>query len=59
MILINSAMPESSETARLKAELEKKYDAPVVVKDALNMSEDDVSEIMGAVLSNSRLNLST
>lgn len=51
VILINSAMPESSETARLKAELEKKYDAPVVVKDALNMSEDDVSEIMGAVLS--------
>ena len=49
VILINSAMPESSETARLKAELEKKYDAPVVVKDALNMSEDDVSEIMGAV----------
>lgn len=51
VILINSAMPESSETARLKAELEKKYDAPVVVKDSLNMSEDDVSEIMGAVLS--------
>lgn len=51
VILINSAMPESSETARLKAELEKKYDEPVVVKDALNMSEDDVSEIMGAVLS--------
>lgn len=51
VIVLNSAMPESTETERLKVELENKYDAPVIVKDVLNVTSEDISEIMSAVLS--------
>ena len=34
----------------MQEELAAKYDAPVLVKDALNMSAEDISEIMQAVL---------
>lgn len=50
VIVLNTASPEKPENEKLKEELEKKYDAPVVVKDALNMSAEDISEIMQAVL---------
>lgn len=50
VIVLNTALPDSTATESLRRELEKKYDAPVISKDVLNMSESDVSEIMSAVL---------
>lgn len=49
-IVLNVADENSESTQRLKDELQKKYDAPVVVKNALEMNEDDVSEILETVL---------
>lgn len=49
-IVLNVADENSERAQRLKDELQKKYDAPVVVKNALEMNEDDVSEILETVL---------
>lgn len=49
-IVLNVADENSESVQRLKDELQKKYDAPVVVKNALEMNEDDVSEILETVL---------
>lgn len=49
-IVLNVADENSESAQRLKDELQKKYDAPVVVKNALEMNEDDVSEILETVL---------
>lgn len=50
VIVLNVADVNSESAIRLKDELEEKYDAPVIVKNALNMGEDDISEILQAVL---------
>lgn len=49
-IVLNVADENSESAQQLKDELQKKYDAPVVVKNALEMNEDDVSEILETVL---------
>ncbi len=43
----DESSPQSIDVARI---LEQKYDAPVIIKNALNMSEGDVSEIMENIL---------
>lgn len=50
VIVLNVANVNAESAQNLKEELEKKYDAPVVVKNALNMDEDDISEILESVL---------
>lgn len=50
VIVLNTTSPEKPENKKLQEELSAKYDAPVLVKDALNMSAEDISEIMQAVL---------
>lgn len=50
VVVLNSAKPNAPETLELKVELEAKYDVTVVVKDALNMNEDDIAEIMNSIL---------
>lgn len=49
-IVLNTKAPESGENEKLKDALKEKYGVPVLVKDALNMSAEDISEIMEAVL---------
>lgn len=49
-IVLNTADPASDSAYALKAELEAKYDAPVTLVNALNMSESDISAIMESVL---------
>lgn len=49
-ILLNVADESADSAQKLKDELQAKYDAPVIVKNALDMSDDDVSEILETVL---------
>ncbi|MBQ7667802.1 MAG: stage IV sporulation protein A [Clostridia bacterium] len=50
VVLLNSAYPESSDTIKLKEELEEKYDTPVVVVDCMGLTVDDINEILKNVL---------
>lgn len=49
-IVLNSKTPNAPETIKLGADLSAKFDVPVLVKDALNMTEDDVSDVMQTIL---------
>lgn len=49
-IVLNVADENSQSAQKLKDELAKKYDAPVVVKNALTMKESDISEILETIL---------
>ena len=49
-ILLNVADESADSAQKLKDELQAKYDAPVIVKNALDMSDEDVSEILETVL---------
>lgn len=50
VILINSIMPNSSETAELKQQLENKYSVPVVACNCAELSVDDINSIIEKVL---------
>ena len=50
VILLNVKDTRSESAVALKAELEDKYSAPVLVKNALEISEDDISEIFESIL---------
>lgn len=50
VILLNSRNPESEEAIELKEELEKKYASPVVLASCADMEEDDIKEVIRAVL---------
>lgn len=49
-IVLNVADENSQSAQQLKDELAKKYDAPVIVKNALTMKESDISEILETIL---------
>lgn len=50
VILLNTREPESERANNLKKELEEKYDATVVVASCADMEEDDIKEVIKAVL---------
>lgn len=50
VILLNSRNPYSKEAKELKEELEIKYEAPVVALSCADMEEDDIKEVIKAVL---------
>ena len=50
IILLNSAMPESENAQKLKAELEKKHGVPVFLFSCADMRLDDINGIMQNVL---------
>ncbi|MGN1096851.1 MAG: stage IV sporulation protein A [Christensenellales bacterium] len=50
VVVLNSTHPESEDTLKIKEALQAKYDAPVIAVDVLNMTENNVSEIMESVL---------
>ncbi|MBQ8689456.1 MAG: stage IV sporulation protein A [Clostridia bacterium] len=49
-IVLNSRVPESEEARALAMELEKKYSAPVALVNCLNLSAEDIKEILKLVL---------
>ena len=50
VILLNVKDVESESAKALKEELEDKYSSPVLLKNALNMTEDDISEVFESIL---------
>lgn len=49
-IVLNSAHPESESASALAYELEKKYNAPVALVNALALDDEDISSIMELIL---------
>ena len=50
VILLNSRFPESEGAKRLEEELKEKYQSPVVTLSCADMEEDDIKEVIRAVL---------
>lgn len=50
VILLNVADTNSESAKALKCELEEKYSAPVLLKNALTLDENDISEIFESIL---------
>ncbi len=50
VILLNTREPWSDRAKNLKEELENKYSAPVVVASCADMEEEDIKEVLKAVL---------
>lgn len=50
VIVLNVADTNAPNVDTLKKSLEEKYDAPVLVKNALTMNEEDISEILQTIL---------
>ena len=49
-ILLNVKEPNDTSSQSLKEELESKYNAPVIVTNALKMDEEEIAEIMESIL---------
>ena len=49
-ILLNVKEPRDTSSQSLKEELESKYNAPVIVTNALKMDEEEIAEIMESIL---------
>jgi stage IV sporulation protein A len=49
-VILNTKTPAAEDTLKLSVVLEEKYGVPVIVKDVLNLTENDVTEIMERVL---------
>ncbi|MBO4535025.1 MAG: stage IV sporulation protein A, partial [Clostridia bacterium] len=50
VILLNSRHPEDKDTIKLVDALASRYDAPVLAKDVLNMTVEDINQVLGEVL---------
>ena len=50
VIVLNSVNPAETDTVRLKESLIERYDVPVIACDVLNMTKEEVTEIMRSVL---------
>lgn len=49
-ILINSSEPDGEAAVQLRDELSEKYGVSCVIKDCLNMTQDDITEVLQTVL---------
>jgi len=50
VMILNSANPSAADTRRLSAELQEKYDIPVLLMDVMQLTADDLAELMRTVL---------
>ena len=50
VIILNTKYPYSSDTERLKMEMQEKYMLPVIVMDVMNMDMEDIEDILTKVL---------
>jgi len=55
VIILNSKNPSAQETLMLRSALEEKYDVPVLVLDILNLTAEDIHNILSTVLFEFRL----
>lgn len=49
-MVLNTLSPKSEETSMLRSELEEKYEVPVLPMNVVEMEEEDIEEVMEAVL---------
>lgn len=50
VMVLNSKIPEAEDTKKLRDSLEEKYNVPVLCMDVLNLSEDDIHNVLSHVL---------
>lgn len=50
VIVLNSTTPQSSQTLKLREELEEKYEIPVITTDCMGMGIEDINCIMDRIL---------
>lgn len=50
VVLLNCQTPDSPESVRLAAEMEEKYSAPVMAVNCLDITEEQIKELLGKVL---------
>ena len=50
IVVLNSKVPQSTETVKLAASLSDKYETAVIPLDVLNMTEDDIKDLFAKVL---------
>lgn len=50
VILLNSAYPDSNETLRIVKEMSNKYSVPVMPVNCLDMSEEEIKDIISSIL---------
>jgi len=50
VMILNSKTPDGEDTVKLKSALEEKYDVPVLALDVLNLTEEDIHNILSNVL---------
>jgi len=50
VVLLNSTRPESEDTRELKEELQEKYGVPVIALSCLELTEEDLNQIMEEIL---------
>lgn len=50
VVVLNTRTPQNADTIKLRDALAERYDVPVLVKNAQEMTLDDIAEIMGSIL---------
>ncbi len=50
VVVLNTRTPQNADTVKLRDALAERYDVPVLVKNAQEMTLDDIAEIMGSIL---------
>lgn len=50
VIVLNTNIPTAQETIDLASDMRKKYDAPVVIIDCANLTEEDINNILSKIL---------
>lgn len=50
VVLLNCQNPDSPESAKLAADIEEKYSAPVMAVNCLDITEEQIKELLGKVL---------
>lgn len=50
VIVLNTNIPTAQETIDLASNMEEKYDAPVVIIDCANLTEEDINNILSKIL---------
>jgi len=50
VILLNSSHPQKEETQKLKAELSKKYDVPVIAVNCMTLGQEEIRSVIETVL---------
>lgn len=50
VVILNSNNPSNADTIKLKESLENRYNVPVIANNIINMSKEDINQIMASIL---------